>query len=442
MAGIYIHIPFCKSRCHYCDFFSGTSLERRRELLAALHAELELRAGAAGPFPAGEPLCPANPRTDPAAIFPANPAVPSKADPAAASRTAPTTTSRTDQAPVSQTNPAKGPGVITLSAANRIETLYFGGGTPSLLTPHELGDFIRQVREQWPDAPLEEVTVEANPDDLSLSYLAALRREGANRLSIGIQSFLDRDLQWMHRRHDARTAVEAVEAARRAGFGNLSIDLIYGVPQMTPEEWRYNLEQALELQPEHISAYHLTIEPQTPFGRQARRGTLREADPETSRAQFALLREMLCGAGYEHYEVSNFALPERRARHNSHYWDGTPYLGIGPSAHSFDGERRQWNVANLSRYLELLPQGAQCETEALTPDMQYNEYVMTRLRTADGLRTGDLAVRFGARKLQYFLRQAQKFTAAGTRQVESGRYYIPPAHWFISDSVISDLFLA
>ena len=143
MAGIYIHIPFCKSRCHYCDFFSGTSLERRRELLAALHAELELRAGAAGPFPAGEPLCPTNPRTDPAAIFPANPAVPSKADPAAASRTAPTTTSRTDQAPVSQTNPAKGPGVITLSAANRIETLYFGGGTPSLLTPHELGDFIR-----------------------------------------------------------------------------------------------------------------------------------------------------------------------------------------------------------------------------------------------------------------------------------------------------------
>ncbi|WP_418915390.1 coproporphyrinogen-III oxidase family protein [Alistipes indistinctus] len=418
MAGVYIHIPFCKSRCHYCDFFSGTSLERRRELLAALHAELELRAGTAGPFPAGEPLCPANPRT------------------------APTTTSRTDQAPVSQTTPAKGPGVITLSAANRIETLYFGGGTPSLLTPHELGDFIRQVREQWPDAPLEEVTVEANPDDLSLSYLATLRREGANRLSIGIQSFLDRDLQWMHRRHDARTAVEAVKAARRAGFGNLSIDLIYGVPQMTPEEWRYNLEQALELQPEHISAYHLTIEPQTPFGRQARRGTLREADPETSRAQFALLREMLCGAGYEHYEVSNFALPERRARHNSHYWDGTPYLGIGPSAHSFDGERRQWNVANLSRYLELLPQGAQCETETLTPDMQYNEYVMTRLRTADGLRTGDLAVRFGARKLQYFLRQAQKFTAAGTLQVESGRYYIPPAHWFISDSVISDLFLA
>ena len=388
MAGVYIHIPFCKSRCHYCDFFSGTSLERRRELLAALHAELELRAGTAGPFPAGEPLCPANPRTDPAA----------------ASRTAPTTTSRTDQAPVSQTTPAKGPGVITLSAANRIETLYFGGGTPSLLTPHELGDF--------------------------------------NRLSIGIQSFLDRDLQWMHRRHDARTAVETVKAARRAGFGNLSIDLIYGVPQMTREEWRYNLEQALELQPEHISAYHLTIEPQTPFGRQARRGTLREADPETSRAQFALLREMLCGAGYEHYEVSNFALPERRARHNSHYWDGTPYLGIGPSAHSFDGERRQWNVANLSRYLELLPQGAQCETEALTPDMQYNEYVMTRLRTADGLRTGDLAVRFGARKLQYFLRQAQKFTAAGTLQVESGRYYIPPAHWFISDSVISDLFLA
>ena len=369
--GLYIHIPFCKAKCIYCDFYSLPRAEGQMDAyVSALTAQLA----------------------------------------AWRERTADCT----------------------------VDTVYFGGGTPSLLTPHELGDFIRQVREQWPDAPLEEVTVEANPDDLSLSYLATLRREGANRLSIGIQSFLDRDLQWMHRRHDARTAVEAVKAARRAGFGNLSIDLIYGVPQMTPEEWRYNLEHALELQPEHISAYHLTIEPQTPFGRQARRGTLREA----SRAQFALLREMLCGAGYEHYEVSNFALPERRARHNSHYWDGTPYLGIGPSAHSFDGKRRQWNVANLSRYLELLPQGAQCETEALTPDMQYNEYVMTRLRTADGLRTGDLAVRFGARKLQYFLRQAQKFTAAGTLQVESGRYYIPPTHWFISDSVISDLFLA
>ena len=181
MAGIYIHIPFCKSRCHYCDFFSGTSFERRGELLAALHAELELRANAAGPLPAAPPLCPANPRTDPAAIFPANPTALPKAEPATASPTAPTTTSRTDQAPISQTNPAKGPDVITLSAANRIETLYVGGGTPSLLRPHELGNFIRQVREQWPDAPLEEVTVEANPDDLSLSYLEALRREGANR---------------------------------------------------------------------------------------------------------------------------------------------------------------------------------------------------------------------------------------------------------------------
>lgn len=424
MAGVYIHIPFCKSRCHYCDFFSGTSLERRRELLAALHAELELRAGTAGPFPAGEPLCPANPRTDPAA----------------ASRTAPTTTSRTDQAPVSQTTPAKGPGVITLSAANRIETLYFGGGTPSLLTPHELGDFIRQVREQWPDAPLEEVTVEANPDDLSLSYLAALRREGANRLSIGIQSFLDRDLQWMHRRHDARTAVEAVKAARRAGFGNLSIDLIYGVPQMTREEWRYNLEQALELQPEHISAYHLTIEPQTPFGRQARRGTLREADPETSRAQFALLREMLCGAGYEHYEVSNFALPERRARHNSHYWDGTPYLGIGPSAHSFDGERRQWNVANLSRYLELLPQGAQCETEALTPDMQYNEYVMTRLRTAEGIDLREAERLFGKERAARVLRDAEPWLKSRTLVLAAGRMAVPPARMLISDAVIETFF--
>ena len=209
---------------------------------------------------------------------------------------------------------------------------------------------------------------------------------------------------------------------------------------MTPEEWRYNLEHALELQPEHISAYHLTIEPQTPFGRQARRGTLREADPETSRAQFALLREMLCGAGYEHYEVSNFALPERRARHNSHYWDGTPYLGIGPSAHSFDGGRRQWNVANLSRYLELLPQGAQCETEALTPDMQYNEYVMTRLRTAEGIDLREAERLFGKERAARVLRDAEPWLKSRTLVLAAGRMAVPPARMLVSDAVIETFF--
>ncbi len=382
MAGIYIHIPFCKSRCYYCDFFSTTALGRQQELIDTLHTELTRRS-----------------------------------------------------------LPPEGPALITLPATERIETLYFGGGTPSLVTPEALGALIRQVRALWPEAPLEEITLEANPDDLVPPYLEALRQEGINRLSIGIQSFLDRDLRWMHRRHDVRTAVEAVRAAREAGFRNLSIDLIYGLPQMSIEEWRYNLEQALALHPEHLSAYHLTIEPQTPFGRQAQRGTLHEIDPEVSRAQFVLLRELLCGAGYEHYEISNFARPGYRARHNSHYWDGTPYLGIGPSAHSYDGNRRQWNVANLSRYLELMPQGRSYETERLTPETQYNEYVMTRLRTADGLRGEDLATRFGARASRHFLRQAEKFIASGALVADSGTYRIPPEEWFISDGVVSDLFL-
>ena len=334
MAGIYIHIPFCKSRCYYCDFFSGTSLTRRKELLEMLHRELQMRitqTNSVSPKTAVQQT-----PADQSSLLSST----SLSEPAQD-----TTTSEERQYTT----------LISLPETASIETLYFGGGTPSLLTPQELGAFIRQVRQQWAHALLEEITVEANPDDLTPEYLAALRQEGVNRLSIGIQSFHDRDLQWMHRRHTARSAIEAVRAARQAGFDNLSIDLIYGLPHMTLEEWRDNLQQALALRPEHLSAYHLTIEPQTPFGRAKARGTLQEIDPESSFAQYQLLRELLCGAGYEHYEISNFALPGRRARHNSLYWHGVPYLGIGPSAHSFDGKRRQWNIAHLGQYLERTP---------------------------------------------------------------------------------------
>ena len=225
MAGIYIHIPFCKSRCYYCDFFSGTSLTRRNELLEMLHHELRMRLERHGYIPS---------KTDSQTDF---------SQRGVLQTAAPFSCPSCDDSSELERQPNNS--LISLPATACIETLYFGGGTPSLLSPGELGDFIRQIRQQWHNAPLEEITVEANPDDLSLDYLTALRQEGVNRLSIGIQSFHDRDLQWMHRRHTARSAIKAVQAARQAGFDNLSIDLIYGLPHMTLEEWRDNLQQAL-----------------------------------------------------------------------------------------------------------------------------------------------------------------------------------------------------
>lgn len=319
-----------------------------------------------------------------------------------------------------------------------VRTRYFGGGTPSLCAPEAVAGLLDHAATLFDCAAAEETTLEANPDDLTPAYLAALRRAGVNRLSVGIQSFDDACLKLMNRRHNAAQAVEAVRSAQREGYENITVDLIFGVPGFGDDTLRRSLDSALALGVQHISAYHLTVEPGTAFGRRAARGQFAPVDEATSETEYALVHETLTGAGFEHYEVSNFALPGFRARHNAAYWHGVKYLGIGPAAHSFDGRERHWNVASVTEYIG----GAPAEAETLTDRDRFNEYVMTRLRTADGLRTGDLAVRFGARKLQYFLRQAQKFTAAGTLQVESGRYYIPPAHWFISDSVISDLFLA
>lgn len=372
MAGIYIHIPFCKSKCHYCDFYSCTLLAKKEAVLAAVADELACRAG----FLQGEP----------------------------------------------------------------VRTVYVGGGTPSLCTPSELGALIGRIRDVYDVSGLQEVTVEANPDDLTADWLTALRVEGVNRLSIGIQSFIDRDLRWMHRRHDAASAVRAVGEAQRAGFENLTVDLIYGIPQMSLAEWEQNLGQAIRLGVQHISAYHLSVEPGTVFGKRLRRGALREIDPERSVAQYRLLHEMLTGAGFEHYEISNFARTGFRSQHNGNYWNGTRYLGVGPSAHSFDGALRQWNAADVRLYLEREPRQEHFESETLSEHAAYNEFVMTSLRTASGLDADVLERRFGARKLQYFTRLAVKFLAEGTLVRTGSAYRIPFEHYLISDTVISDLF--
>lgn len=369
MAGIYFHIPFCKRKCGYCDFYSVTSAALREPVLGAMLRELEAQK----------------------AFIP----------------------------------------------DTSVNTIYIGGGTPSLCAPRELGRLISAVGNHWDVSGLEEVTVEVNPDDVDKGYFEGLLREGVNRLSIGIQSFDDDALRFMGRRHDARSAERAFFAAREAGFGNISIDLIYGLPGMDTAVWRSGIERAIGLSPEHISAYHLTVESDTPFGRLEERGEMKQIEDAESERQYALLHELLSGNGYERYEISNFALPGRRARHNSAYWNGANYLGIGPSAHSYNGSARMWCIADAGRFIE---GGAIYTTEILSDRDCYNEYIMTRLRTSDGIIIEEMNGRLGAECAQKFLDDARPLIADGRLVRLNGRINIPAARIFVSDSIIAELF--
>ena len=363
MAGIYIHIPFCRQICRYCDFYRSGSLSDKQAVLEAISREL---------------------------------------------------TARREE------------------VQGTVETLYFGGGTPSLCSVEEIGGLVGQVSALWGVSKFREVTLEANPDDLTPEYLKGLRATGVNRLSIGIQSFCDAHLERMNRRHTAREAVAAVRAAQEVGFENLTIDLIYGLPWMTPQEWEYNLEQALALGVQHISAYHLTIEPGTVFGKQG----LQPVEESVSELHFRMLREALCGAGYEHYEVSNFARPGFRALHNSNYWQGKPYLGVGPAAHSYDGLRRRWNVSSNRAYLAGEPGGE----EWLSDTDRLNEYLMTRLRTVEGISLSTIASRFGAAQAARIGERCAAQAEGGLLRPTADGYAVPPERFLISDYVIAELF--
>ena len=369
MAGLYIHIPLCRRKCLYCDFYSCTREELKAPLLEAIVREMELRRG----FLGQEPL----------------------------------------------------------------NTIYIGGGTPSLLTPAELGRLIAAARRLWECSRLQEVTVEVNPDDVDEDYLHELAAVGVERLSIGVQSFADRDLRLMGRRHDAHKARRAVLAAHRAGFTNISIDLIYGIPGMSAGDWQANLREAVSLGVQHISAYHLTIEEGTPLGTMAARGEFSAVGETVSRSHFDLLRAELSAAGYEHYEISNFALPGFRAVHNSAYWSGGHYLGTGPSAHSFNGEVRSWSVADIERYIE---GGDIYQSETLSAVDRYNEYVMTSLRRIEGADGGEVRRRFGEKMAQYFEKCACGEVEAGLLRHEGERYFIDGADMLLSNRVISALF--
>jgi oxygen-independent coproporphyrinogen-3 oxidase len=323
-------------------------------------------------------------------------------------------------------------------------TLYFGGGTPSIYSPEELNMLIQHVKIIFNIDSFTEVTLEANPDDLTPEYLSGLLSIGINRLSIGIQSFNDEHLRWMRRRHNAAQAIKSVRDAQSIGFKNITIDLIYGFPQLSKEEWGKTLDQALTLHVPHISAYHLTIEPHTLLGKQMEKGLLHPVPEEESEQQFFLLHKMLTQAGYEHYEVSNFALPGQQAIHNSAYWQQQPYIGIGPSAHSYNGESRQWNISNNIHYLEAIKENQPFyETELLTMDMQYNEYLLTGLRTAKGIDQEHIRKHFGKHYLDYFLETAKPYLLSG-KLVKQGKedtsIHIPAHYFFLSDAVIASLF--
>ncbi|HEY8930433.1 MAG TPA: radical SAM family heme chaperone HemW [Mucilaginibacter sp.] len=318
MAGIYIHIPFCKQACHYCDFHFSTSLKYKDELLNALGKELRLQKN--------------------------------------------------------------------YLDNETIETIYFGGGTPSILSAAELNRLLGTITSLHTVASNAEITIEANPDDLDKAKLQALRQTDINRFSIGIQSFFDDELIWMNRVHRAAEAEAAIKRAQDAGFENITADLIYGYPLLTDTRWKQNLDKIFELDIPHVSSYSMTVEPKTALASFIKTKKQAPMDDHQSAAQFVLLMDAMQQHGFEHYEISNFCKPGHYSLHNSNYWKGVKYLGIGPSAHSFNGETRQWNVANNAKYIQSLETGdIPAETEFLTETDRLNEYIMTSLRTIWGL---------------------------------------------------------
>ncbi|MEM6724334.1 MAG: radical SAM family heme chaperone HemW [Bacteroidota bacterium] len=329
MSGLYLHIPFCKQACHYCNFHFSTSLRYKPRMVQAIAKELELQA----------------------ALFP--------------------------------------------FAGDDLQSVYFGGGTPSLLSQDELKVLWQAIHQHFKVHADAEITLEANPDDLTAEQLDLFRANGINRLSIGIQSFRDEDLSFMNRAHNAEEARRCVELARAAGFDQLSIDLIYGIPGCSDEDWQANVQQVIDWQVPHISAYSLTVEPGTALDAFIRKGKATPVDDQKTARQFELLVDQLNSAGYQHYEISNFALPGQEAQHNSSYWTGKPYLGVGPSAHSFDGKNRQWNIAHNAQYMKAIESGSiPYEQEVLSRQDQFNERIMTGLRTFKGLSMLGLADQF------------------------------------------------
>lgn len=320
-----------------------------------------------------------------------------------------------------------------------ISTIYFGGGTPSLLSIPEVNFLLDRIYATQRVDPKAEITFEVNPDDLNPEYLGQLKKSGVNRLSIGIQSFLDADMKYMHRAHTATQSFSAIEESIQAGFDNFSVDLIYGIPGLTPEAWIQNIRQVLSYEIPHLSCYALTVEPRTQLHHLIEKGKAKAPDELETLAQLESLIRVATSSGYLHYEISNFAKPGFESRHNRNYWNGTPYLGIGPSAHSFQGEERQWNIAHNQKYIDAIElQLPYYEKEMLDPVKKYNEFILTRIRTSEGVPGAMLPDAFR----EHFLSQVKKHLDLGTVVFNGNSYILSAEGQYIADRITVDLFYA
>jgi oxygen-independent coproporphyrinogen-3 oxidase len=372
MAGIYIHVPFCRRKCYYCDFYKTVNTSLTPKFIEALKTEITQRNN-----------------------YLENEAV---------------------------------------------ETIYFGGGTPSVLNKNEIAEILSVLHRHFFISPNVEITFEANPDDLSMEYLQEIYQAGIRRLSIGIQSFQNEILQKMNRRHDADQAIEAVENAAKTGFNDISVDLIYGLPGLTVSQWKSDLQRVFELPVQHLSAYHLTYHEGTAFYTWLKKGTLKELSEAESVSQFQILIEMAKENGFEQYEISNFAKHGKYSKHNSAYWLGVKYLGLGPSAHSFNGISRRWNVASTESYIKALESGLPfSEEEILTENNKFNEYILTRIRTIWGVSADDLNARFGTEKATWFVKNIEKYRATGLVKQQNNIYTLTEKGLFVSDDIMANL---
>lgn len=372
MAGIYVHVPFCKRKCGYCDFYSIARTDLIQNYLSAIEKELFLRRN----YLDGE----------------------------------------------------------------IVQTIYFGGGTPSLLQSTDIQQIINFIKNNFDISPETEITIEANPDDLTENYIMQLTETDVNRLSIGIQSFDDAQLHFMNRRHTAQQAIDAVKCCQKHSFSNISIDLIYGLPQMSIEQWCQQLKIAERLGVQHLSAYHLTYEEGTAFGQKLKKQQITEISEDESLAQFEILTNWAKMAQFEHYEISNFAKSGYQSRHNSSYWNRTKYLGIGPAAHSYNQVARSWNIANVKMYIAEIEKGKlPSEIETLSESDKFNDYVITALRTSAGIDLQFLQDNFQKSKIDYLLRQADSFLKSNKLEFAENHLKLTHNGIFISDEIMEAL---
>lgn len=372
MSGLYIHIPFCRSRCIYCGFFSSTSVSQKSAYVKALCCELSLRRH---------------------------------------------------------------------ELHQPVHTVYLGGGTPSLLSREELNLLFQAISKDYFDGELShrnalEITMECNPDDVTDDFCNTLQLLPVNRISMGVQTFSNDRLRFLHRRHNADEVGLAVQRLRQAGIHNISIDLMFGFPNETLSEWHYDIDHALQLDVEHISAYSLMYEEGTPLFQLLKQGKVSETDEELYRCMFDLLMDELTNAGFEHYEISNFAKKGFRSIHNSNYWNGTPYIGIGAAAHSFNTSYRRWNVSNLSKYiLSISNRDLPYEEEAIDPNTRYDDTIVTALRTCEGINIESM----DKRHKQYLLKQAEQYLSTGLLRFRDNHLRLTRNGIYISDAIMADL---